>query len=57
MRDAPAVDAGVIRADLVAVVGAVADGVQAALSIHNYLEAKKTPITRAEVTGASGVSR
>ena len=39
------------------VVEAVADGVKAALSIHNYLEAKKAPVAQAEVTGASGLPR
>lgn len=39
------------------VVGAVADGVRAALSIHNYLEAKQTQVTQSEVTRALGLSR
>jgi len=34
------------------VVGAVADGVKAALSIHGYLEAKKTPAEAASASGA-----
>ena len=39
------------------VVGAVANGVRAALSIHNYLEAKQTQVTQSEVTRALGLSR
>ena len=39
------------------VVGAVADGVQAALSIHDYLEARRNKAAHPEMTGASGLSR
>lgn len=38
------------------VVKAVADGVKAALSIHDYLDSKKTPDTQTEMTSASNIS-
>ena len=39
------------------VVGAVADGVRAAISIHSYLQAKQTRVTSPEISRASGLLR